>query len=108
MGFNTDGVDPATYADLRSVFHAYLRPGDWAFDFSNAPGLYYYLLQLNPRTRYYDVSMAIGNRALFPAVNTHAAGPVIAPGFSCRHQIADGTGHKALHPLSLVRRHLGS
>jgi hypothetical protein len=63
MGFNSRGMDPAVYADLKSVFHAYLRPGDWVFDFSNAPGLYYYLLQLTPRSRYYDVSMAMPETA---------------------------------------------
>ncbi len=55
---------------------------------------------------HYDISMAIGNRALFPAVKNHADGLVAAPGFSCRHQIADGTGRHALHPLSLVLRQL--
>jgi Fe-S oxidoreductase len=42
--------------------------------------------------------MAIGERALLPAVR--AAGPgdvVVANGFSCRMQIAAGTGRRALH-----------
>ncbi len=55
---------------------------------------------------HYDVSMAIGNRVLFPAVKNHVEGLVTAPGFSCRHQIADGTGQQALHPLSLALRQL--
>jgi FAD/FMN-containing dehydrogenase/Fe-S oxidoreductase len=55
---------------------------------------------------HYDVSMAIGNRVLFPAVKNHSVGLVTAPGFSCRHQIADGTGQTAIHPLSLVLRQL--
>lgn len=55
---------------------------------------------------HYDVSMAIGNRVLFPAVRNHRGGPVVAPGFSCRHQIADGTGQQALHPLVLARGQL--
>lgn len=63
IGYGSNALDPATYADLASVFHAYLRPGDWVFDFSNAPGLYYYVLGLTPHTRYYHVSMALSERA---------------------------------------------
>jgi Fe-S oxidoreductase len=55
---------------------------------------------------HYDVSMAIGKRALFPAVSKHAPGSVVAPGFSCRHQIADGTPHWAEHHLVLLARQL--
>jgi FAD/FMN-containing dehydrogenase/Fe-S oxidoreductase len=55
---------------------------------------------------HYDLSMAIGKRALFPAVREHAPGSVVAPGFSCRHQIADGTPHRAEHPLVLLARQL--
>src|SRR5579872_2505970 len=51
---------------------------------------------------HFDIRMAIGERALFPAVSAHAQGPVAAPGFSCRHQIADGTSRRAYHPLSLL------
>ena len=46
--------------------------------------------------RHYDVSMAMGELALLPAVR--AAPPralVIADGFSCRHQIRDGAGRDA-------------
>ncbi len=57
---------------------------------------------------HYDISMAIGDRVLFPAVTDAAAGVVVAPGFSCRHQIADGTGRHADHPLVLAARQFGS
>ncbi len=53
---------------------------------------------------HYDLSLKIGNRALFPAVRDHEGGIVAAPGFSCRHQIADGTNREAIHPLSLLRQ----
>jgi FAD/FMN-containing dehydrogenase/Fe-S oxidoreductase len=46
----------------------------------------------------YDVSMACAERVLLPALR--AAAPetlVIANGFSCREQIAQATGRKALH-----------
>jgi hypothetical protein len=59
LGYSTNGMDPATYADLRTVFDSYLGPGDWVFDFSNSPGLYYYLLRLTPHSRYYHVSMTM-------------------------------------------------
>lgn len=55
---------------------------------------------------HYDVSQQIGERVLFPAVKRHHDGPVIAPGFSCRHQIADGTREKALHPVELLAQQM--
>ncbi len=45
---------------------------------------------------HHDVSMAIGEQRLFPAVRDHD-GPTVACGFSCRHQIADGTERQARH-----------
>ena len=41
------------------------------------------------------VSLAIGERVLAPAVRQHR-GPVIAPGFSCRHQVEHLTGTQPL------------
>ena len=59
---------------------------------------------------HYDVSQQIGERVLFPAVRAHASqtgtGPVCAPGFSCRHQVLDGTGQRPLHPVELLREQL--
>jgi Fe-S oxidoreductase len=51
---------------------------------------------------HYDISMKIGERVLFPAVRQHGDDPVIAPGFSCRHQIAHGTGRQSLHPIEFL------
>ena len=52
---------------------------------------------------HYDVSMAIGELVLFPAVRKQPAEVIIAaPGTSCRHQIKDGTGRKALHTLEVL------
>jgi FAD/FMN-containing dehydrogenase/Fe-S oxidoreductase len=52
---------------------------------------------------HYEVSMAIGEQTLFPAVRKASAEIVIAaPGTSCRHQIKDGTGRKALHPVMIM------
>jgi FAD/FMN-containing dehydrogenase/Fe-S oxidoreductase len=57
---------------------------------------------------HYDVSMAIGERVLFKAVRNAPDATLIAPGFSCRHQIEHGTGRLAKHPLALIAEHLGS
>ncbi|MBX3414265.1 MAG: FAD-binding protein [Pirellulales bacterium] len=54
---------------------------------------------------HYDLSMKIGGRVLFPAVEAHG-GVVVAPGFSCRHQIEHGTGRRAQHPIELLAAHL--
>jgi FAD/FMN-containing dehydrogenase/Fe-S oxidoreductase len=54
-------------------------------------------------TKGYDVSMAVGELVLFPAVRAMPDHEILcAPGFSCRHQIADGTGRRALHPAEIL------
>jgi Fe-S oxidoreductase len=46
----------------------------------------------------FEVSMAIGERVLLPAVrNAHADDLIVADGFSCREQIRHGTGRTAVH-----------
>jgi Fe-S oxidoreductase len=57
---------------------------------------------------HYDLSMRVGDLRLFPALRATNDDTVIAaPGTSCRHQIADGTGRNAEHPAILVARALG-
>lgn len=52
---------------------------------------------------HYDVSMKIGELVLFPSVRKYASTcTVAAPGTSCRHQIKDGTGENALHPVEIL------
>ena len=51
---------------------------------------------------HYDISMKIGELVLFPAVRNLENGIVVAPGTSCRHQIKDGTGKKAMHPAEVL------
>lgn len=52
---------------------------------------------------HFAVSQQIGELVLFPAVrNTPADTLVAAPGTSCRHQIKDGTGRVALHPVEIL------
>ena len=46
----------------------------------------------------HQASMAMGELSLLPAVRKAAPDALIAAdGFSCRHQIHDGTGRTALH-----------
>ena len=52
---------------------------------------------------HYEISMQIGELVLFPSVRKNAATcTVAAPGTSCRHQIKDGTGIKAVHPVEVL------
>jgi Fe-S oxidoreductase len=52
---------------------------------------------------HYEVSMQIGELVLFPTVRKQPADVIIAaPGTSCRHQIKDGTGRQALHPIEIL------
>jgi Fe-S oxidoreductase len=52
---------------------------------------------------HYELSMKIGELVLLPTVRKQAADVIIAaPGTSCRHQIKDGTGRKALHPVEVL------
>ncbi len=52
---------------------------------------------------HYEVSRLVGEQALFPAVRAADTDTVVvAPGFSCRLQIAHFTGREALHPASLL------
>jgi Fe-S oxidoreductase len=77
---------------------------------------------------HHELSMTIGEQRLFPAVRRFAATreatrsswstavpgeearnyPTAAPGFSCRHQIHDGTGERAVHPIEVLAAHLVS
>jgi FAD/FMN-containing dehydrogenase/Fe-S oxidoreductase len=51
---------------------------------------------------HYEVSMKMGERRLFPAVRGAEDRVVVAPGTSCREQISDGTGQRALHPAEYL------
>jgi Fe-S oxidoreductase len=52
---------------------------------------------------HYELSKQIGELVLFPAVRKAADETIVAaPGTSCRHQIKDGTGRKALHPVEVL------
>ncbi len=61
---------------------------------------------------HYKTSLQIGEMVLFPTirkvVHKQAETPAVvaAPGFSCRQQILDGTGVKAVHPIEILYRFL--
>lgn len=51
----------------------------------------------------YDLSMRIGELSVFPAVRRADPGDaILASGTSCRHQIHDGTGRHACHPVEFL------
>jgi FAD/FMN-containing dehydrogenase/Fe-S oxidoreductase len=53
---------------------------------------------------HYDVSRAIAERRLLPAVKARKPGDVVvAPGTSCRHQMSELAGVEAIHPAALIR-----
>ena len=56
---------------------------------------------------HFDLSMRIGELALFGAIRSEPQAAIVAPGTSCRHQILDGTGRRALHPIELAATMLG-
>jgi Fe-S oxidoreductase len=52
---------------------------------------------------HYALSMKIGELVLFPAIRNQPKNIIIAAaGTSCRHQVKDGTGRKALHPVEVL------
>jgi Fe-S oxidoreductase len=52
---------------------------------------------------HYKLSMKIGELVLFPAVRNQPENSIIvAAGTSCRHQVKDGTGRRALHPAEVL------
>lgn len=52
---------------------------------------------------HYELSMKIGEMVLFSAVREAEEKAIIsAPGTSCRHQIKDGTGKTAKHPVEVL------
>ncbi|MCR6655271.1 MAG: FAD-binding protein [Opitutus sp.] len=56
---------------------------------------------------HFEISRQIGELVLLPAVRAVSADTLIAAaGTSCRHQIADATGRRALHPAEILHRAL--
>jgi len=55
-------------------------------------------------TEHYDISLAMAEDRLLPAIRGSDAGAMwVAAGASCRQQIEHGTGRRALHPAEVLR-----
>jgi FAD/FMN-containing dehydrogenase/Fe-S oxidoreductase len=53
---------------------------------------------------HYDISIAMAERRLLPAVREQSEEAIVAAaGVSCRQQIKHGTGRQALHPAEILR-----
>jgi Fe-S oxidoreductase len=58
---------------------------------------------------HYDISMAVGEERLFPAIRAASPETIIAAaGTSCRQQISDGTPRRAAHPIVILAEALAS
>jgi Fe-S oxidoreductase len=80
----------AEEASLRSIGLAPAQPEPGCCGMAGAFGF--------ERGEHYELSQKIGERALLPAVRAAASDAlVIADGFSCREQIAQSGGRRALH-----------
>lgn len=55
---------------------------------------------------HYDVSVAVANTALLPALAADPDAVVLADGFSCRTQVDQLTDRKAVHLAELLAAHL--
>jgi Fe-S oxidoreductase len=53
-----------------------------------------------------EVSRAMAELSLLPAVRGAPDAMIVADGTSCRHQIADGAGRDAIHVATVLRRSL--
>ena len=58
------------------------------------------------RSAHYDLSTQIAESRLLPALRKAPVASVVAPGFSCRTQIADLAHRRAVHPVQLIRRRI--
>jgi Fe-S oxidoreductase len=56
---------------------------------------------------HYELSMQVGELVLFPALRAlDKDALIVAPGTSCRHQIADGVSRSSVHPVIALERAL--
>jgi Fe-S oxidoreductase len=55
---------------------------------------------------HYDVSVALANRVILPAMKANPKARLVAPGFSCRSQVHGLAGLTPLHPIELLAEQL--
>ncbi len=51
-----------------------------------------------------DLSLQMGEQSLFPAIRNKPEATLVANGFSCRHQIAEGTQRPSIHIAQLLQQ----
>jgi Fe-S oxidoreductase len=51
---------------------------------------------------HFDLSVQVAELSLLPALRAAPGATIVAPGTSCRHQIKDLDGRRALHPLEVI------
>jgi len=51
---------------------------------------------------HFEISMAMAELSLLPALRNAPEALIVADGTSCRHQIADGAGREARHVARLL------
>jgi Fe-S oxidoreductase len=56
---------------------------------------------------HYDLSVKVAELSLLPSLRAAPGATVVAPGTSCRHQIKDLDGRRALHPLEVIAGQIG-
>ncbi len=59
-------------------------------------------------SEHYDLSVAIANLELLPALKEQPEALIIAPGTSCRHQIKDLARRRAWHPMEVLAEQIVS
>lgn len=90
-------------SDIRSTFDMLNIPENYKVSMINS-GCCGMAGSFGYEKEHYEVSMKIGEQRLFPAVRkAHPDVVITANGNSCRHQIYDGTGRIAMHPVSVLR-----
>ena len=55
---------------------------------------------------HYEVSEALANRVLIPAMRSDPTARLVAPGFSCRSQVHGLAGIDAVHPIQVLAEQL--
>ena len=55
---------------------------------------------------HYEMSAALAERVLLPALRESPGARLVAPGFSCRSQVHGLAGIKAIHPIELIAEQL--
>jgi hypothetical protein len=68
LGYEIDALPHGLVADLEALIRTYGGPSRAVFDFTNAPGLFDFLLAAPPASRFYDINLTITEGAQRRAV----------------------------------------